>query len=1269
MAADMKLVVNVVARVSQLRSGMAGVRSEVERTGDTAARAANRAGSSVHKLAAASLIAGKAIIAGVGGAMAVSAKAAMDFESAFTGVQKTVEGSRQQFGALADSLVQLSKDIPVAASELARIAELGGQLGVGIGNITEFSETIAKLGATTNLSAEQAALGFARFANIMGVAQSDFDQLGDVIVELGNNLPATENEILQLGLRLAPIATVAKASADEVFALSATLAAVGQPAERAGTAIQRTIVQMQQAIALGTDDLKLFAEVAGMSMEEFGKLFQQSSIKALEAFVTGLNKMGADGAEATIALSKLGVTGVRQQQVLLALASASSTFSTALADANYQMGEGSALTEEANKRFLDTRENMKMTANAVSAVARAFGEELTPELRVASEAFRDWLEEVDAEGWANEWGDAIGDTIVLVKLWGDAAKYAKAQWDAWMAQGAETFWPFAGSSEAAVQEAAQARSRVAAMNQVHEAVKKTGDEIEITRTALRNMLQDAVIGDEGIIFAEDISDALRELTLRYKLTDKEIKQITDTLTKSGKAYGLNAEQIALLIELVKEWTGETEGSGDSWERMGIKLKVSSKVMTTLEKITIDLIGKQKELAEATRMVVDAQNEAVGGVTDFIGSLVDLAQAKAAVDEDNSIENMLDYSDAFSAATEAAVALTETGLEPYLDRVEEMHRLGLITSQQLQEERQRILDAGVAYAALVSEAGNSTVAFDLLLQVATEMGVEVGALIAKLYGLDAAMAANIGTSGDFARAMMIAASTVPVFAMSTQVGTLEEFAKIQEVARKLRGTFTSAGTELGKFFNSGFGKEVTKGSGEAMKDAGADAARKWIEGYRSVLNLRQAEEDLADARRRISELNDEYNQAFEDYWRIFNELQEARREAAKVTTEELADIVSSELDVLRTERRIYELRKEIANIPQEMAEANERLAEAQEAYNDAMEEAARLERDHAANMTNLQAELQRMIRSYAAGDSTFADLIAAEADLAAELLKGGDAAEVRADAEEALADAQQEHADTMEELAWRQREATLELRLAELELILAEQELNRIREASTGTTQEVIDLEEELIDAQDRLREIREESAEAQKDVINAELDLMEAMMDTKDAAEALADLDPKMRQFFDNLVAKVGGAKSAIAQMRAEIEATLATFGAAVPQSTGTAPAAAGGSVAVSNTTGGSKIVAVTSKPKPLNPGIKILHGGGFLPGPPSQEYMAVLRGGEAVLDANQIINAMATAVSATADKGVTVIVQLDGDEIGRYAARDFMNKIGDQVKVARRIR
>src|SRR5690606_23384269 len=128
---------------------------------------------------------------------ALSAKAAIDFESSFAGIRKTVNASEAEFGRLATGMRNLSKEIPINVNELNKIGEAAGQLGIKTENILGFTETMAKLGVTTNLSSEEAATSLARLANITQMPQTEFDRLGSTIVALGNNFATTEREIVE----------------------------------------------------------------------------------------------------------------------------------------------------------------------------------------------------------------------------------------------------------------------------------------------------------------------------------------------------------------------------------------------------------------------------------------------------------------------------------------------------------------------------------------------------------------------------------------------------------------------------------------------------------------------------------------------------------------------------------------------------------------------------------------------------------------------------------------------------------------------------------------------------------------------------------------------------------------------------------------------------------------------------------------------------------------------------------------------------------------
>ena len=119
-------------------------------------------------------IAMTAMGAAITGALAVSANAAIDWETAFTGVLKTVDGTEIEMAALADGIRDMAKEIPVAATELAAFAEIGGQMGVPRDQILGFTKVIAILAETTNIAGEEGAAMLAHFATVAQVPQSEY---------------------------------------------------------------------------------------------------------------------------------------------------------------------------------------------------------------------------------------------------------------------------------------------------------------------------------------------------------------------------------------------------------------------------------------------------------------------------------------------------------------------------------------------------------------------------------------------------------------------------------------------------------------------------------------------------------------------------------------------------------------------------------------------------------------------------------------------------------------------------------------------------------------------------------------------------------------------------------------------------------------------------------------------------------------------------------------------------------------------------------------
>ena len=348
---------------------------------------------------ASKLMKGTAVVIGTG--LATATKCAIDYESAFAGVKKTVEETdTTTYEDISNAIRNMAKTMPATTTEIAAVAEAAGQLGIKADDIEKFTEIMIMLGTTTNLASDEAATAIAKMFNITGTSMQDVDRFGATIVALGNNAATTESDIVNMAMRIASSATQIGMTEQELLALATSLSSVGLEAEGGGTAISTIMTQIDKSVALNSENLSIWAETAGMTAEQFKSAWETDAYGAMQKIISGMGDVNKDGGNLNLLLDELGIKGIRTSDTMKRLSNASGLMSEMTDLANQAWSENTALATEANTRYSTMASRIQVLKNRLYDVGITVGEALLPHLETL-------MNKLDEINW-----DKVADGIV-----------------------------------------------------------------------------------------------------------------------------------------------------------------------------------------------------------------------------------------------------------------------------------------------------------------------------------------------------------------------------------------------------------------------------------------------------------------------------------------------------------------------------------------------------------------------------------------------------------------------------------------------------------------------------------------------------------------------------------------------------------------------------------------------------------------------------------------------------------------------------------------
>ena len=366
--------------------------------------------------------------------LTASFDSAVQYENQIAGIRKIVSD-------LSDNTIRDLKDIAVetgtAFEEIAEYATFSGALGLAENQIAGFTKTMIDLNTATGgaFAGEEGAKGLVVFLNNLGIGVEQASNFGSAISEIGDAMADVGDETLQMAISLAGLSTISKVNQYDLIGLAGVMKNLGLRTATSSSALTRSFMAIEQAVATGSSQLDVFAKTANMTSDEFvsawgrnatdaflrfvdgikstafedinnavinqseilkdyaevlgvteemfTKMWNEDSAKTLDKFIESMEEMEDTSENASIILKDLKLSGVRTAETLLKLSGQGDNVREAIKMANDAWQKNTALTDKANVMYETTAKKLEGVKEALKQAGSSMMDDVMPAINTS----------------------------------------------------------------------------------------------------------------------------------------------------------------------------------------------------------------------------------------------------------------------------------------------------------------------------------------------------------------------------------------------------------------------------------------------------------------------------------------------------------------------------------------------------------------------------------------------------------------------------------------------------------------------------------------------------------------------------------------------------------------------------------------------------------------------------------------------------------------------------------------------------------------------
>ncbi|BBB91057.1 phage-related minor tail protein [Methylomusa anaerophila] len=318
---------------------------------------------------------------GLAATLAAPIRSAMRFEDQMADVRKVIDfDTPEQFKAMGQDIMNMSKRLPVATDGIAQIVAAAGQAGIARQDLAMFAEDASKMSVAFDTTAEDAGQSMAVWRTTFKLSQDGVRDLADQINYLSNISPTSAKGISNIVTRIGSLGGLSGLTAGQVAALGSAMP--GLQDEVAATSLKKMFTVMTSGFAATKTQREMMGAL-GFDTEQLAVRMQQDATGAIMDFMGALKKLPP--ADQMSYISEIfGEEGKAGIGILLQNLDIVSKNFKAVGDASTYAG---SMQKEFDSRASTTSNQLQLLSNNMTIVGITAGNALLPHISALSEKF------------------------------------------------------------------------------------------------------------------------------------------------------------------------------------------------------------------------------------------------------------------------------------------------------------------------------------------------------------------------------------------------------------------------------------------------------------------------------------------------------------------------------------------------------------------------------------------------------------------------------------------------------------------------------------------------------------------------------------------------------------------------------------------------------------------------------------------------------------------------------------------------------------------